>query len=344
MENSSISSRIQNLDLLRAFAILMVIYFHTVQMWFGSYISDKAIFNLGKYGVNVFFILSGFLIARIFLKNKNLSVFKFWAGRFLRIYPPYLIILILSWLAAYFNSKKAFDWGYMIMIQNFYSTIPYFLVSWSLCIEEHFYLLFTVVILFFSKVNHHICFWALLCVIPCILRYLSYGQGSETFGYYQTATYFQVDSIAFGVLAAYLVPKKQYTLRNRSSVILSGFIAVVILSYFLVRYDNIFNHSFGQTFLNILITVLMLLLYFSKSLGISKLSFTKLNALMAYSIYLVHPLCIHVVIIVSKNLRLQNLSLSYLFTLLMIYLVAYCFYKIVERPAIQLRSLLLVNG
>lgn len=60
------NKRIENLDLLRAFAILIVVYFHSVQMIFGEFIIDKALFNLGKFGVNVFFVLSGFLICTIY--------------------------------------------------------------------------------------------------------------------------------------------------------------------------------------------------------------------------------------------------------------------------------------
>jgi len=334
-------TRIHNLDLLRALAIILVIYFHTVQMVFNYTIPDRALFNLGKYGVNVFFVLSGFLIAGIYFRKQDMSPIQFWLKRFLRIYPPYLIMLLISWLAVAYARNEKFDWGFLLMIQNFYPTIPYFLVSWSLCIEEHFYLLFTLFIFVLPKATNQLFLWIALCILPTFFRYFLSNPEFDGFGYYTTATYFQMDALAFGVLAAYLVYQKSWHIKTSATLISILVIVLIGLSYLLSSHSNLITFSFGTTVLNFIITSLLLQLYFAKPLWISKTNFVKWNARMAYSIYLVHPLCIHFCNLIYGKLNLKNMFLQYGFMIIAIYLASYLFHKLVEQPTIGLRDKLL---
>src|SRR5690349_1065400 len=66
---------------------------------------------------------------------------RFWVRRWLRTIPPYVAALAISWVAVRIARGQSFDFGYLIFVQKFYLQIPFFLVSWSLCVEEHFYLL-----------------------------------------------------------------------------------------------------------------------------------------------------------------------------------------------------------
>ncbi|WP_145929041.1 acyltransferase family protein, partial [Termitidicoccus mucosus] len=124
-----------NLDLLRAAAIVAVVFFHVCQMSPVPLTRLMNVASFGQYGVDLFFVLSGWLIGGLYWKeyNKfgNIDIGRFWLRRWLRTIPPYLIALLLSWLAVWMSREEPFDLGYLIFIQNYYDNIPFFLVSWS---------------------------------------------------------------------------------------------------------------------------------------------------------------------------------------------------------------------
>ncbi len=98
----------------------------------------------GQHGVDLFFVLSGWLIGGLYWREmkafSGVGVLRFWVRRWMRTLPPYFAALLLSWLAVSAARAEPFDWRYLVFLQNYYERIPFFLVSWSLCIEEHFYL------------------------------------------------------------------------------------------------------------------------------------------------------------------------------------------------------------
>src|SRR5881396_1604125 len=100
---NSVATRDANLDLLRATAILMVVTYHVIQM---SPVPQQGLMRLavfGQYGVDLFFVLSGWLIGRLYWKEHarfgDVGLLRFWSRRWLRTIPPYLVALAVSWLA-----------------------------------------------------------------------------------------------------------------------------------------------------------------------------------------------------------------------------------------------------
>ena len=128
------------LDLARAVAISMVFLSHGV----------TALDTLGV-GVDLFFVLSGFLIGRIYLRAQAdagtpgldhpgaFTLGSFWSARWLRTLPPYFAALALFALAQPFFHNNPVRPDYLLFLQN-YRGIAGFGPSWSLCVEEHFYL------------------------------------------------------------------------------------------------------------------------------------------------------------------------------------------------------------
>src|SRR5438128_1741237 len=84
----------------------------------------------GQYGVDLFFVLSGWLIGGIYWKEQarfgDVDLLRFWSRRWLRTIPPYLVALMLSWLAVFAERRETFDWGYLAFIQNYYHMMPFF--------------------------------------------------------------------------------------------------------------------------------------------------------------------------------------------------------------------------
>jgi peptidoglycan/LPS O-acetylase OafA/YrhL len=132
------------LDSLRAFAILPVLYTHfwNVDNW------------MGTAGVFLFFMLSGYLITGILLRNrgKPSALRSFYCRRALRIAPIYYVALILSWPIDPRGMRESFPW-HALYLSNVWFTLkngwsPWFTAHlWTLSVEEQFYLVWPLLIL-----------------------------------------------------------------------------------------------------------------------------------------------------------------------------------------------------
>ena len=164
----SAAGRIPALDGLRGCAIVLVILFHA-NVWFGGEFGGPGgvlslVFGAGWIGVDLFFVLSGFLITRLLLEDRvreDRSAFfrKFYLRRALRIFPLYYGFLLLYLLlprSELFNNAHTHvpaigTLSLAFFFYNFQSalghlTIPTLNAFWSLCVEEHFYLFWPLLV------------------------------------------------------------------------------------------------------------------------------------------------------------------------------------------------------
>ena len=150
------------IDGLRALAVIPVIFFH----------AGFSLFSGGFVGVDVFFVISGYLITTIIIKelnNNTFSLISFYERRARRILPALIFVILISSiisfifltrseLASYFKSVIST----LLFFSNFhfYKNSPYFqsesdleplLHTWSLSIEEQFYIIFPITLLLFHK-------------------------------------------------------------------------------------------------------------------------------------------------------------------------------------------------
>ncbi len=163
--NLNLENRNFGLDIVRAASILLVVY---------SHMFHKLSFQCGLLGVEVFFVLSGFLIGgiiyRCFALNGNLQgkdLLNFWKRRWWRTLPLYYLIIIIKFIYNHSIGFKFFH--FVFFIQNYFND-KFFAVSWSLAIEEWFYLLVPVLIFLFyrSALNKQNITWYLLVFILLI--------------------------------------------------------------------------------------------------------------------------------------------------------------------------------
>ena len=162
---SSNEKRVFGLDLVRAIAIILVMVSHSTLLLFpnsdNTYIATIQFF--GSIGVDLFFVLSGFLIGGIILRHIDAKQFRFkdliyfWTRRWFRTLPNYFLILginivLLWWWVGQLDPKIA---HYMLFLQNFSSPHPaFFSEAWTLSIEEMSYVLgplFIFMVLSFTK-------------------------------------------------------------------------------------------------------------------------------------------------------------------------------------------------
>jgi peptidoglycan/LPS O-acetylase OafA/YrhL len=146
---SSAASRLPGLDLLRALAIGWVLLYHA-SLW-GLAPRQNPLVGFGWMGVDLFFVLSGFLIAgqllRPFARGQRPSYGRFLTRRALRTLPAYLVIVAIYFLAPAWRERTDIQplWSYLTFTQNLGLgpiSPAAFSHAWSLCVEEQFYLVF----------------------------------------------------------------------------------------------------------------------------------------------------------------------------------------------------------
>lgn len=340
------TKRIKNLDLFRFLAIALVIYIHVATRFLSNIITDSAVLGMGKYGVEMFFVLSGFLIANLYYKKSvNKNLFRFWLERFFRTYPPYIVALLASYGVVYVSRKEPFDYFFLFFVQNFYNKIPFFLASWSLCVEEHFYLAFPLIILFSNKVlkQRHLKLvsWIFLVIAPSFIRYYWGDSHNTTWGYYVTATIFRFDGISLGCLLAFVLT--HYNVRIKSNVFISLLLLITFLglSYYQAAVKSSFNYSIGYLLLILNAGALLLSFYFSDEFYVSKFGFVQKGALMAYSFYLTHNLVLNLAEALLKRGRINNPFASLTITMASIIVVGLIFYYLIEKKSIEFRNRIL---
>lgn len=217
------SKRIYGLDLLRAIAIILVIQLHAGFFLKGVFFTYFPLIK-SPDGVEIFFVLSGFLIGKILIKVFEDAHFRpsipslltFWKRRWFRTLPNYFLILLINLLLVKFAlidiDLKSFSFRYLVFLQNFAWPIPaFFRESWSLAVEEWFYLLFpifSILFLFLIRSKQGILMaMGTLIIIPLSYRYSLSHQEIDLNGWnymFRTAVLSRFDTLIFGVLAAYI--------------------------------------------------------------------------------------------------------------------------------------------
>jgi peptidoglycan/LPS O-acetylase OafA/YrhL len=145
---SAVDHRVFGLDLMRAVAILAVLLAHSQYLLQRAGVPAVPLFD----GVDLFFVLSGFLIGGILLRTLSrqgvtpAAVIGFWRRRWLRTLPNYYLFLAINLLVAALAipyAFAAFDWRFLLFSQNltpFGVNHAFFPEAWSLSVEEWFYL------------------------------------------------------------------------------------------------------------------------------------------------------------------------------------------------------------
>jgi peptidoglycan/LPS O-acetylase OafA/YrhL len=201
---------IPELDGLRAFAILGVLLVHSN---FALHTPALEMYrSWGWIGVDLFFVISGYLITSILLASKEKPGYyvNFYARRGLRIWPLYYLLLFFVFVASphlgdWANQRldlHIYHWRYYVLyVQNL--VLPHLgsfalVITWSLCVEEQFYLVWPFLVRTFSRRTLERLVVATLALEPLIRLELQ-RYNSPFFAYYTPA---RLDSIAAGALVA----------------------------------------------------------------------------------------------------------------------------------------------
>jgi len=182
--------KIPRLDAVRGIAVLLVLVHNTDRY---PALHLHLISDNGWMGVDLFFVLSGFLITGILLDTKQSDGYfkNFYARRCLRIWPLYYSLLLFMFVIVpilrpseahnIFADRSSPWWAFPIFLQNFLVPIPTMAtgalgVTWSLAVEEQFYLVWPLVVRFFNQAHLRKIAIAVICISPALRFYLAQHQ------------------------------------------------------------------------------------------------------------------------------------------------------------------------
>ena len=206
--------RIPQLDAVRGVAILVVMM-HNIGLKYPLFHSQQ-LFGDGWMGVDLFFVLSGFLITGILVDTQQSEGYfkNFYVRRCLRIWPLYYSLIFFMFVIVRFLNRSEFHavlqqsspwWAYPLFLQNFVGPISTNAagplgVTWSLAIEEQFYLVWPVVVRFCSLKQLRRVAIVEICISPALRYYLSLHHVNL-----YTNVFCRLDGLMAGALLALLV-------------------------------------------------------------------------------------------------------------------------------------------
>ncbi|MBS0662252.1 MAG: acyltransferase [Verrucomicrobia bacterium] len=338
-----------NLDAVRAAAITMVVLAHLAVM---SPVRRPAALTLswiGQFGVDLFFVLSGWLIGGLFWREQvatgRVRWPRFFLRRALRTIPPYLAILPVAWFAVrwFAPARGAFDPGYLIFLQNYYAKMPYFSVSWSLCVEEHFYLCLPVlaILALRARLGTALLFAALVLVSPLCRTFLEATPSIDEFNGSVLATHLRLEGLVLGFWAAGLrvtAPGAWARVARTLPWLMVPSLAFVALSPLVPPRDF---YAWGLTGLAASFLVVVGFAAGSRPWPVPAPAFVTRLAGMSYSIYLTHSLVIHVARAAALRLGAWAEPAYWVLGLPAIMATGYVFSAAIEKTTLRLRDRLL---
>ena len=305
MVNKRLSPRaeygyIHGLDGIRAIAVMIVILAHT----------GLTTIIPGGFGVTVFFFISGFLITRLLLaereKNGFVHLGNFYTRRFLRLLPALFAMVVVTavFMIAMGDTPRQRDLlsglGYFMNYNNIalgfqgdVQTSPWGHL-WSLAVEEHFYLLFPLLLIGMGRDVERVIKWCLaLCAIALFWRLFTYYGTDFPRDYNYFATETRMDSILYGCLLSLLLHVRsngnwKQKLTGWHPTLSAGFI---LLCCFVLR-DEGMRQTLRYSYQGFALFILILNLYYFRPLSFAfavlELRVLKWIGQLSYGLYLWH--------------------------------------------------------
>lgn len=338
------SARYRSLDGLRALAILLVLLFHSTNPFQPADIEKSYLlrfFTTGWNGVNLFFVLSGFLVGSLALRElqrtDGILLLRFWSRRMFRTWPLYFVLLFVAYWSQGDRPVQPAFWHYLTFTQNFFDT-RFFVQTWSLAVEEQFYFLLPLGLMLVAR-RKGIAWLPALAVVGIVVAALyraGLGRSNNILSV--------MDPLLVGLLVAYLQQHRRAVLDpliSRGNWTLFGGVFLVYAPFALPD-PSLVRNVFGETVAAVGFGLVMIAAFGRNAVSWlleSRVAF--LVALVSYSIYLSHDTTLFYVIQLSNTLRLSG-NLKLLFIELVgipaACLIGTVLYFLIEKPFLTLRE------
>jgi peptidoglycan/LPS O-acetylase OafA/YrhL len=354
------NKHLNKIDALRGIAIILVITFHTLLILFPGYeihaYSDNGLISIedskkfilnfnpigqGWIGVELFILISGFLIHYIYLQNqKEFKWSSFFSKRFWRIYPPYFVVMFFIFLhrpditiAGFKNLLSHIFLLHNLNDKTFFGINPSF---WSIALEVQLYLLYPIYLMMikyfkpFKTTAILFIFTIIFCVISLILGVNSNSFNTNVFKFW----------FVWGI-GAFLADKYYYNKRIFNKPFL-WFILFYILFfsfklYFITNYFILIPATLScLAFVEMILYSNIFEKYLINRLIFKLLSFT---GIISYSLYLTHQAYLGDLLSFynpKTNFIIINNIISISFTYITFYIISYSLYLLLELKSIEI--------
>lgn len=333
------------IDGLRGLSVLAVVIYHL-----DIKLNNFYLFGSGFLGVDVFFVISGFLITSIILKELqttgSFSFLYFFERRIRRILPVLLTILIFSWIVSWFVLIPTYlvDFSKSIISSIlFYSNFLFYFLeidywavnnsikpllhTWSLAVEEQFYLIFPIILFIFYKKKNKIIYLLFFLFLLSFFSSLFYNFTNPSYNFYMLQT--RGWELISGSIVAYLNLQDKKTINKHLSSLLAFFSLMIILIC-LVCFPK--NYEYIYIIRIFLIVSTCLVIYFCTEQNVTKrLLSAKILVfigLISYSFYLWHyP--------IFSFAQLNNFFSTFFYKIIFLItstIISIISYKIIEKP------------
>lgn len=369
-QHSSGKTYFDNLDGLRFFCFLSVFLFHSFHTEIPA-VKESGIFHFVKFtlfgngflGVNFFFVLSGFLITYLLIKEKlrngRIHIVNFWIRRVLRIWPLYFACVFYGFvifpytkiMAGAQPNETANIWYYLGFISNFdyinkgLPDSPGLGVLWSVAIEEQFYLVWPVILSLFAVRK----FWIPLVAI--LAGSLVFRAFNDVYKLHEMHTLSCIGDMALGGLGAWLILQKNWFAKKIQDVP-RWFIVLMYAAFifvFLFRDEYLLSNYWLRVFERLFISSIMLFIILEQCYA--KHSFYKMGnfktvsrlGLVTYGLYCLHFILISLLVGVSKKLGTntstwQVVLMEPAVSLVLTIIVSFISFRFFETPFLKLKE------
>jgi peptidoglycan/LPS O-acetylase OafA/YrhL len=345
--------RIFQLDVLRGFAILLVMGVHVPAYPIWS--------TIGGWGVDLFFVLSGFLISNLlFTEYRNrgaIRLSRFFFRRALKLYPSFYLLLGLTLVYCFvdhvhFSGRELL--GEMTLTQNYVGAI--WGHTWSLAVEEHFYIVLPLILAFMMWRNkgsenpfHAIPYVFLGVAIACLTLRLvnSYLHPIHDHHIHYQPSHLRADSLFFGVFLSYLHNFRQPILKRLMSnpwrFPVSAISVLALAPACFLPTNDPFVYTFGFTFVYIGFGTMLLLSIYQEedrkrpAPGMATRAIAWMGT-YSYTLYLWHVPMAQVFGALARRYGMVNQYLLHAIYFLSTLAVAVMLSKLVEMPVLKLRE------
>ncbi len=369
-EDLSVHKKLYGLDHLRALAITLVFLFHYGRL-FPHPQWVEAISKFGWTGVDLFFVLSGYLIAsQLFLRITRTGSFsykEFFIKRFFRIIPAYLVVVALYFLFPILREREgpAPLWRYLTFTQNFGLDLRIhgtFSHAWSLCIEEQFYFFLPLALLVLLSLKQTRKGYLVLIgvfIAGFILRLYSWntlitplletdGFGLAWYKWIYYPTYCRLDGLLAGVSIAAIfqyAPRIRAWIERRGNFFFVMSLCILAGTYFLCLDEFSFEASIFGFPLVALGYTCMVVAAISPGCFLYRIDskLTTAIATLSYGIYLTHKIIIHATQASVITIVESDSSILFLVSIVASVLAAWVLNIIIEKPMLRLRSSLVLE-
>jgi peptidoglycan/LPS O-acetylase OafA/YrhL len=237
-----IRAKMPELDSLRGVAILLVVFYHGF-FWSNGLTGLSGIAKLfvnltrvGWLGVNLFFVLSGFLITGILADSKTKEHYyrRFYVRRALRILPAfYALLLVLCFIPSQNKTYLILSFFYLSNLASPLGVPMTYTMLWSLAVEEHFYFVWPVFVRLLSGRALMIYAVTIVCAEPFMRAWYFFRHWPEGSGY---LTWLVADGLAMGSVLAMAVRLPQFTRKRLAFIVLTSIGAAASMALVGARY------------------------------------------------------------------------------------------------------------